>query len=531
MSRPIPKLTAWPLSTPLPRDAQFIVHVPDEDDEFRVGPEQVSSAQLYQEAGQNTTGAMSQQAATAYADRGPNYVPAAAYKQVTFITRAEAIAANRPTVATLDELDPLTLCTGTVVRVDLYPGASGTELILVYDDRPNPFVGLRAYIDGNFKLYKDLTSDGLNPQKWVKKGSLEAVLAGIRRYSATYAKWMQDETMKIDFGGTDAFFSAVAAGGPFAAPTAAGEGTADWTPAAKPLPQDLSPIVAQHSQQLATIAVQGKPVYGFLKAGGEPVGYDSLNEALADTRPKISQSFNTPILVLTQSNAANGAGWAYATSALGRTLQLAEGVALTLPGSNVGTLNFQDFYIEQAPDSRNSKVRLLTTAPASTALALLPRLSGYCDKPLEFVNGGAALLTGYYSNLTGTGTVYALEPFYAGNVASTVTVVKVGGTGSGSVKTVNGVAPDAVGEVTLPQLDIYTYSQAKRSQVFGLFTSASQFKAVDVLLQGDTSTGLGSRIPDLTNGDVYELVPDRDNPMPDPADPNKLIGTPTWIRY
>jgi hypothetical protein len=234
MSRSIPTLVAWPLRTPLPRDAQLIVYVPDEDDEFRVVPEQVSSAQLYQEAGQNATGAMSQQAATAYADRGPNYVPAAAYKQVTFLTRAEAIAANRPTVATLDELDPLTLCTGTVVRVDLYPGASGTELLLVYDDRPNPFVGLRAYIDGNFKLYKDLTSDGLNPQKWVKKGSVEAMLAGIRRYSATYAKWGKDETMKIDFGGTDAFFSAINAGGPFPAPTAAGVATADWKPAAEP---------------------------------------------------------------------------------------------------------------------------------------------------------------------------------------------------------------------------------------------------------------------------------------------------------
>jgi hypothetical protein len=294
-------------------------------------------------------------------------------------------------------------------------------------------------------------------------------------------------------------------------------------------------VQAQHTEQLdgiesvlATIAVQGKPVYGFLKAGGEPVGYDSLDEALADTRPKISQSFNTPVLLLSQSNAANGAGWAYATSALGRTLQLAEGVALTLPGSNVGTLNFQDFYIEQAPDSRNSQVRLLTTAPASTALALLPRLSGYCDKPLEFVNGGAALLTGYYSNLTGTGTAFVLEPFYAGFVASTVTVVKVGS--SGTVKTVNGAAPDAAGNVVLPQTDIYNFSQARRDQVFALFTSPTQFRAVDVPLAGDTSTALGSRIPDLTNGDLYELVPDRDNPMPDPNNAGQLIGTPTWLR-
>lgn len=167
-----------------------------------------------------------------FASRGPNPTPSAGYKQVIFLTKADAIAAGRPDCATLEELDPLTLCTGTVVRVDLYPGAPGTELILVYDGSPNN--QLRTYIDGNFKLYPNLTQDGLNPQKWVKKGGIEAVLAGIRRYSDTYSKWLKDETMKIDFGGTDAFFSAVAAGGPFPAPTAAGVATADWKPAAEP---------------------------------------------------------------------------------------------------------------------------------------------------------------------------------------------------------------------------------------------------------------------------------------------------------
>jgi hypothetical protein len=442
---------------------------------------------------------------------GPNQIRT--YWPVIYLTKDEAILASRPDCATLDQLDPALLCTGSIARVDLYPGASGTELILVYDSRADQSTagGIRAYIDGNFKLYKDLTPDGLNPLKWVKKGSLEAVLAGIRRYEADYVSWLQDETMKIDLGGTDAFFSAVAAGGPFAAPTQAGEGTADWTPAAKPLPQDLSPIVAQHTQQLATIAVQGKPVYGFLKAGGEPVGYDSLDEALADTRAKISQSFNTPVLLLTQSNTANGAGWAYATSALGRTLQLAEGVALTLPGSTSAVLNFQDFYIEQAPDSRNSKVRLLTKAPVNTALALLPRLSGYCDKPLEFVNGGAALLTGYYSNLIGTGTVYALEPFYAGNVASTVTVVKVGGTGSGTVKTVNGVAPDAAGDVALAATDIYTMPQALRDAVSqGTFSSGE--------LQGAQPAGslAGQRFTTALYGYEHQLG---------------AAGSLVWCRY
>jgi hypothetical protein len=51
---------------------------------------------------------------------------------------------------------------------------------------------------------------------------------------------------------------------------------------------------------------------------------------------------------------------------------------------------------------------------------------------------------------------------------------------------------------------------------------------VDVALAGDTSTGIGSQIPDLPNGVLYLLVPDPDNPMPGPN--GSVIGTPTWLR-
>jgi hypothetical protein len=286
-------------------------------------------------------------------------------------------------------------------------------------------------------------------------------------------------------------------------------------------------VQQQHTQQLATLGVKGSPVYGFFKAGGVPFGYASLDEAVADPAPKISYEFNAPVLTLTKSNPADGSGWAFAVAGLGRTLQLGDNAVLTLPGDDAGTLTFQDFYLEQAPKTRGGKVRLLTSAPASTPVARLPRLGGYCGRPLEFVNGGAAALTGNYSSIIGTGTVYALEPFQCDNVGAGVTVVRAGA-GAGTVKTVNGVAPDASGAVALPQLDLYGYSAAKRSQVFGLFTTANQVKAVDVALAGDTSTGIGSQIPDLPNGVLYLLVPDPDNPMPGPN--GSVIGTPTWLR-
>jgi hypothetical protein len=191
-------------------------------------------------------------------------------------------------------------------------------------------------------------------------------------------------------------------------------------------------VQEQHTLQLATLGVQGSPVYGFFEDGGEPFGYTSIDAAVADPAPKISYQFNAPVLVLTKSNPSDGSGWAFATAALGHTLQLGENVVLTLPGDDAGTLIFQDFYIESADNARFGKVRLLTTAPASTPLPKLPRLNGYCGKPLELVNGGAALLSGSYASITGTGTVYALEPFQADNVAATITVLKVGATEAAS---------------------------------------------------------------------------------------------------
>jgi hypothetical protein len=189
-----------------------------------------------------------------------------------------------------------------------------------------------------------------------------------------------------------------------------------------------APVQAQHTQQLATLAVQSSQVYGYLEAGGQPVGYGSLDASTADQSQKIFQTFNAPLLTLTTSNPANGDGWAYSTKAQGTTFKLNANVVLSLRGDDAGTLTFTDFYIQ---GSRGSKLRLLTTAPDSTPPAKLPFLSArYCGTPLEFVNGGAALLSGYYVSLTGTGTVYALEPFQADNVATTVKVVHVGGSGA-----------------------------------------------------------------------------------------------------
>ena len=157
-------------------------------------------------------------------------------KSVIYLTHAEAVAAGHPYVATLDQLDPATLCLGTLVRVDLHPDAYGQHLELLFDDAPRNAPGLRVFTDGNFQRYYDLVPlDGLQPARWVKVSSAAAASAGVRRYTPAIADWKADELMKIALSGADdSFFSTISPGGPFAAPLTPGAGTADWRPAAAP---------------------------------------------------------------------------------------------------------------------------------------------------------------------------------------------------------------------------------------------------------------------------------------------------------
>jgi hypothetical protein len=286
-------------------------------------------------------------------------------------------------------------------------------------------------------------------------------------------------------------------------------------------------VQAQHTLQLKTLGVQASPAMAYLESG-DVAGYGTLDEALADARPKTFMRFNVATVTLTASNDPAAPGWASYVDGAGATLELGANVVLSLPGSTLGTLLLKNFFLFQAPNTRGGRVELLATGNANTPPGQLPLLDGQCAVPLK-LQGGAVALTGSYGSLIGTGTVHLYEPYDVGFIGPDITVI-YHPTGSGTVKSLNGVGPDAAGNVALPQTDIYHYSQPKRDQVLALFTTPGQFKAVDVPLAGDTSTGLGSQLADLATGTLYLLVPDRDNPMPDPANPSQLIGTPTWLR-
>ena len=334
-----------------------------------------------------------------------------------------------------EELDHSLSCTHTQVYIEFYRTATtqtvqyGVTLVAIYDENSTLFIS-RIGFDGE-----------VVPARFVPIDAPEARYGYLRRYTPTITDWRVGEPCVFAVDGAD-YLATALRGGTLGQPSATVE-TADWK---RLSPNDLptqygytdqqinallaekgdAEIQAEHTQQLATLAVQASQVYGYLEDGGAPVGFGSLNASLADERQRIFQTFNVATLSMPASNPADGSGWAYATNAQGTTLNLAANVVLSLPGSDGGTLTFADFYIQ---GGRGSKVRLLTTASNTTPPALLPRLSGYCRVPLELAKGGAVLLSGYYVSLTGTGTAFVVEPFQADNVAAGVKVVRLGGGG------------------------------------------------------------------------------------------------------
>ncbi len=131
------------------------------------------------------------------------------------------------------------------------------------------------------------------------------------------------------------------------------------------------------------------------------------------------------------------------------------------------------------------------------------------------------------SALAGGELLVALQP-KPGSTTGEYSNVNIPAALVGTVQTVDGLAPDSAGNVALPLSDIYNYSQAKRDQVVGFFTSTSQYYAADQPLTTggvpDTSTFIGSVIYDRPAGVRYELAPDRDTPLAGGG------ATPTWYR-
>lgn len=196
---------------------------------------------------------------------------------------------------------------------------------------------------------------------------------------------------------------------------------------------DLSAIVAvldQHTLQLATLGVQAAPVMVYLE-GGDVEGYATLDEALADSRPKTFMRFNVATVRVTQSNDPLSPNWASFVDGVGATIELGANVVLSLPGGTRGALQFKNFFIYQAAGTRGGRVELLVTGNNSTPPGQLPILDGECSVPLR-LNGGAVALSGVYGSLQGSGDAHTFGLCELGSTAAGITVVPpfVGGGGS-----------------------------------------------------------------------------------------------------
>jgi hypothetical protein len=283
-------------------------------------------------------------------------------------------------------------------------------------------------------------------------------------------------------------------------------------------------VQQQHSQQLATLAARGANLYAHY-ADNTVAPFTDLDSFLAAAGLHGGTLRLEGEATALSVSVDNRGSWPAFWDAQGSTIVVPAGAVLKSSAAGAENLTFGNFYLDGSGLYRISS-QLDQATPAGRASRLF---DGFSNIPVDNPANVVVLDGGYYKKITGKGKYYLTGTVEVDDQTEASNVVDLrGGSGAGTVKTVNGAAPDAAGNVTLASRDLYGYSAAKRSQVFGLFTTANQVKAVDVALAGDTSTGIGSQIPDLPNGILYLLVPDPDNPMPGPN--GSVIGTPTWLR-
>jgi hypothetical protein len=265
---------------------------------------------------------------------------------------------------------------------------------------------------------------------------------------------------------------------------------------------DLSGILTtqqQHTQQLATLGAQGAPVMVYQR-NGATVGYQTLDEALADTTQKVFMRFNTATVTATVSN--NAAGWPYYVDGSGSTVFIADGVDLSLPGTSVDALLLSNFFFYFPAYAATGTGKVVLSSRPNTVITgqYAQLLNGYSEVPIQLNGATYEVINGYYASFTGTGTLHVYGNFRADSIATGITVVDHrGGAGAGTVKTVNGVAPDAAGEVTLASTDRYEVPQTVRDAV-----ASGAFSSGELLGAAPAGSLAGQKFTTATYGYEYE---------------------------
>lgn len=190
-------------------------------------------------------------------------------------------------------------------------------------------------------------------------------------------------------------------------------------------------VQQQHTQQLATLGVQGSPVMVY-KDNLEVDGYLTIDEALADNEEKTFQRFNIASLTMTKSNDPLKPGWAAYSNGEGCTFYVRDNVVLSLPGSNGDALRLTNFFIFQTSGTRGGRVELLTTTGAEknddgeylTKPAELPKLlDNTLAVPLRLRGGAIAIEGGRYVSFQGSGVIHLFGNVSYGYVSPDIVLV------------------------------------------------------------------------------------------------------------
>lgn len=212
-----------------------------------VGPAPAPGITLYAGSGAHTDGAMTQKAATEYADRGPNLRPDG-FKSVRFLTRTDP-RFDQASDHALNELDTLLTCIGTRCFVEF----EEKHYVTRFDAAPRPGgpgTGPQCWRDGHMAFPTPLV-----PARWVGEDSPSAQVKDYTEYPAGFVFTPGTYVgAYVTSSTTEQFFKAIGPAGSRAAPVAGGNSQWELVSADQvPVTTTYQPVVTLSEATLVTL--------------------------------------------------------------------------------------------------------------------------------------------------------------------------------------------------------------------------------------------------------------------------------------
>jgi hypothetical protein len=217
-------------------------------------------------------------------------------------------------------------------------------------------------------------------------------------------------------------------------------------------------VQAQHTQLLTTLAARAANLYAHY-ADNTVAPFADLDSFLAAAGLHGGTLRLEGEATSLYISANNRGGWPAYWDAAGSTIVVPDRLTLRSSAAGLANLSFANFYLAGGANGTgifNLTGQLPQTTSAGQASLLF---NGQSLITVNNDNNVVVLDGGTYKKITGAGKYYLLGSVEVADQTEASNVVDLrggtGGGGTGTVKTVNGVAPDAAGEVTLASRDSY----------------------------------------------------------------------------